>query len=67
MSTRITTKEFAVYRICPDVKRLWFDRYGLDWERFKREGMTADELRGPGDRLKLIDKLERLAIAREAK
>jgi hypothetical protein len=66
MTARITTKEFAVYRICPDVKQ-WFERHGLDWERFILEGMTADELRGPGDRLKLIDKLEALAIAREAK
>ncbi len=65
MSARITTQDFAVYRICPDVI-LWFQRHGLDWERFTREGMTADELRKPGDRLKLIGKLEALAIAREA-
>lgn len=65
--TRITVQDFAVYRICPKVKEVFFDRYGLDWDRFVREGMTADELRGPGDRLRLIDKLEALAMKREAR
>lgn len=67
MTAKITTREFAIYRICPAVKERFFDRYGLDWDRFVREGMTADELRAPGDRLRLIDRLEAAALAREAK
>lgn len=50
---------------CKDTKELFFERYGLDWERFKRHGMTAEELRGPGQHLDKIDALEAAAKARE--
>ena len=50
-------------RVCIDARHLFFDRFGLDWRRFCREGMTPAELRGPGQHLDLIDRLE--VVARE--
>lgn len=45
-------------KFCRDVKPLFFDAFNLDWKRFCREGMTPEELRGPGQHLDLIDRLE---------
>lgn len=45
-------------RVCLDMRTLFFDRFGLDWRRFCREGMTPEELRRPGQHLDLIDRLE---------
>lgn len=53
-------------RVCDRARDLFFRRFGLDWDRFKVDGMTADELRGPGQHLDLIDRLERVALDREA-
>lgn len=58
-------------RVCVDprtgAKVMFFTPYGLDWKRFCREGMTADELRAPGQHLDLIDRLEITAKEREAR
>lgn len=66
---RITLRDFRApgSKVCPDAKPLFFDRFGLDWRRFVREGMTATELRGPGQHLDLIDRLEESARRRIAK
>jgi hypothetical protein len=63
---RITLRDFRTpgAKVCPDARPLFFDRFGLDWRRFCREGMTAAELRGPGQHLDLIDRLEAAALAR---
>lgn len=63
---RITLRDFRApgSKVCPDARPLFFDRFGLDWRRFVREGMTADELRGPGQHLDLIDRLEAAARRR---
>lgn len=53
-------------RVCDRARDKFFRRFGLDWERFKAEGMTAEELRGPGQHLDMIDRLEAVALAREA-
>jgi hypothetical protein len=56
-------KSFA----CRDMRELFFYRFGLDWKRFCREGMTVAELRAPGQHLDLISRLEQTAIARLAR
>ncbi len=63
---RITLRDFRApgAKVCPDARPLFFDRFGLDWRRFCREGMTPDELRGPGQHLDLIDRLETAARRR---
>lgn len=56
-------------RVCVDprtgAKPMFFVPNGLDWKRFCREGMTAEELRGPGQHLDLIDRLEATARKRQ--
>lgn len=66
---RITLADFRDprSRVCPDARPMFFDRFGLDWRRFCREGMTAEELRGPGQHLDLIDRLEASARDRIAR
>lgn len=63
----ITTQDFRACKVCPKAKQVFFDRYGLDWKRFVKVGMAADELRSPGVHLDLIDRLEAASVAREAK
>ena len=53
-------------RVCDRARDKFFRAFGLDWERFKREGMTVAELREPGQHLDLIDRLEAVAKEREA-
>jgi hypothetical protein len=62
----ITKADFrhATTRVCDRARDKFFRRFGLDWDRFCREGMTATELRGPGQHLDLIDRLEAAAQAR---
>ncbi len=65
--TRIIHQDFRhpTTRVCDRARDLFFRRFGLDWERFKIEGMTAEELREPGQHLDLIDRLELVAKERE--
>jgi hypothetical protein len=66
--TRILHQDFRhpTARVCDRARDLFFRRFGLDWDRFKAEGMDANELRGPGQHMDLIDRLEAVARAREA-
>lgn len=66
--TRIIHQDFRhpTTRVCDRARDLFFRRFGLDWDRFKAEGITADELRAPGQHLDVIDRLEAVAMAREA-
>ncbi len=52
-------------RICDRARDKFFKPFGLDWERFKAEGIDSDELRGPGQHLEKIDRLEKVAKERE--
>ncbi len=63
----ITVQDFRTCKVCPKAKQAFFDRYGLDWKRFVKAGMTADELRAPGVHIDLIDRLEAASIARGGK
>lgn len=64
--TRITIDDFRACGVCPKARR-WFERNGLDWRAFVRNGIEADELRAVGDNLDLLERLEAAAKAREAR
>jgi len=53
-------------RICDRARDLFFIRFGLDWEKFKREGIEVKELYAVGQHMDLIRKLELVAQEREA-
>lgn len=38
-------------RLCAGGARAFFQRYGLDWGRFLREGIPAEQLEATGDAL----------------
>lgn len=38
-------------RLCAGGARAFFARYGLDWGKFLRDGIPADELEATGDAL----------------
>lgn len=46
--------------------RHWFERHGLDWRDYIRNGIDVERLRATGDIPDLIDRLEARAKAREA-
>lgn len=66
--TRILHRDFRhpTVRICDRARDLFFVRFGLDWAKFKVEGIDVEELRAPGQHLDLIAKLEKIAKEREA-
>ncbi|MZR14218.1 hypothetical protein GQE99_14440 [Maritimibacter sp. DP07] len=61
---RITVADLRACGICPNVKQAFFDRHGLDWREFVREGISVDACRATGDQLDLIDQLEAAARKR---
>jgi len=66
--TRIVLADFRhpTTQVCKNARH-WFDRVGLDWRGFVRNGIDADALRASGQHLDLIARLEVVAIAREAR
>lgn len=66
--TRITLADFRhpTTRVCRDARH-WFDRVGLDWRSFVREGVPVETVRATGQHLDLIDRLEAAAKEREAR
>lgn len=40
-------------RMCSRGSRAFFERHGLDWQRFLREGIPASELAATGDAMAL--------------
>lgn len=63
--TRVTIADFRACGVCPRA-RLWFERHGLDWRSFLRDGIDVETLRATGDQLTLIARLEDAARRREA-
>jgi len=63
---RITVADMRRVGVCPDARKMFFERHGLDWKDFLRNGISAEEARRPGDNLDLIDKLEQAARERVA-
>ena len=66
--TQITLADFRhpSTRVCRNARH-WFERVGLDWRTFVRDGMDTAVLRAPGQHLDLIDRLEAAAKEREAR
>lgn len=44
--------------------QFWFRRHGLDYESFKTNGISIDDLRATGDQLDKLDALEKTALRR---
>lgn len=64
--TRIRVSDLRACGVCPRA-RFWFERHGLDWRAFVREGIEVEALRATGDQLSLIDRVEAAAQEREAR
>lgn len=52
-------------RVCDRARDLYFRRFGLDWEDFKKNGIDVEILKSVGQHLDLIDRLEKVALERE--
>jgi hypothetical protein len=52
--------------VCDGMRKKFFERFGLDWEKFKTEGLTVEDMRAPGQHLDLIARLEVIARVRIA-
>lgn len=61
----ITIADFRACGVCPRA-RFWFERHGLDWRDFAKNGIELAALRATGDQLNLIARLEAAALKREA-
>lgn len=64
-TVRLVDFKHPTTRICPKA-RDWFARHGLDWRAFVQDGIDVEDLRRTGDHLDLIQRLEAVAIEREA-
>ncbi len=64
--TRITLRDFRACGVCKDARFVFFERHGLDWRDFVKNGIDAEKLRATGDHLTRIDALEEAARKREA-
>lgn len=51
---------------CVKSSRAWFRRHGLDWRRFVREGIDAEQLLATGDALaaRVVEHARKLADGR---
>lgn len=47
----VTMRHIRQARLCAGGARAFFARYGLDWGKFLRDGIPADELEATGDAL----------------
>ncbi len=59
----ITVADFRTAGICDKAKQRFFEPNGLDWRGFIRHGIDSEVLRGTGQHLDAIARLE--AAARE--
>lgn len=62
--TIITIRDFRTCGVCKEAKQNFFERYGLDWRGFVKNGIHVDELRKPGQHHDRIDMLEAAAKKR---
>lgn len=60
---RVTIDDMRAAGICPRA-RFWFDRHGLDWRDFAKNGIDIEKLRATGDQQAQIDRLEQAARVR---
>lgn len=64
--TIIKTCDQRAAGVCKGARH-WFGRHGLDWRDYIQNGIAVEKLRATGDIPDLIDRLEALAKAREAR
>lgn len=64
--TKITMRDFRACGVCKDARFVFFEKHGLNWRDFVKNGIDVDALRATGDQLTRIDDLERAALKREA-
>ena len=46
---RATMKHIRACRMCSRGARAWFDRHGLDWTEFLKQGVPVEALEQTGD------------------
>ena len=49
MSVIVTTKHMRQAGYCVNGSRVFFERYGLDWRRFIKHGLPAEQFEQTGD------------------
>lgn len=59
----VTIADFRRAGICPRA-RLWFERHGLDWRDFVRNGIDIEDLRATGDHQDAVERVARAAMER---
>lgn len=64
--TKIMMRDFRACGVCKDARFVFFEKHGLDWRDFVKNGIDVEKLREPGDHLTRIEELEKAAIKREA-
>jgi hypothetical protein len=57
----VTLSDMRGMKYCNPGARLWFKRYGLDWNVFRKEGLPASVLEQTGDAMaiRLCDEVRR--------
>lgn len=60
MTTTVRIQHARALGFCAAGCRRFFARHGLDWARFVRDGLPAEDLRATGDALasRLVEKAE---------
>lgn len=50
---KVEMRDLRAAKICGRGARKFFERHGLDWRKFVKDGIDADELVGTGDAMAL--------------
>lgn len=64
--TIVTIDDFRAAGICPRSK-FWFERHGLDWRGFVKNGIDVQQLKDTGDHADLVAAVEAAARKRNGK
>lgn len=49
----VTMRDIRACRMCRRGTQAFFERHGLDWQRFLRDGVPAEQLEATGDAMAL--------------
>lgn len=49
----VTMEHVRAARMCSRGARVFFERHGLDWQRFLAEGLPAEQIEATGDAMAL--------------
>lgn len=50
---RVKMNHIRAAKMCSRGARQWFERHGLDWSTFLREGLPVEEIEATGDAMAL--------------